>query len=71
MDKVAKAHAKTQRRKESQSLLCCVGFTRGPVGFAVGGLNRAEGMEVVGLLQWFKKYAAVRFTAPYEDVNTV
>ena len=45
--------------------------TRGPVGSAVGGLNRAEEMEVVGLLQWFKKYAADRFTAPYEDVNTV
>ncbi|MEY2611847.1 MAG: hypothetical protein RL069_659, partial [Planctomycetota bacterium] len=26
---------------------------------------------VVGLLRWFKKYAADRFTAPYEDVNTV
>jgi hypothetical protein len=34
-------------------------------------VNRAEGMEVVGLLRWFKKYAADRFTAPYEDVNTV
>jgi hypothetical protein len=39
--------------------------TRGPVGFAVGGLIRAEEMEVVGLLRWFKKYAADRFTAPY------
>jgi hypothetical protein len=45
--------------------------TRGPVGFAVGGLIREEEMEVVGLLRWFKKYAADRFTAPYEDVNTV
>ncbi len=31
------AHAKKHRRKESQSLLCCVGFMRGLVGFAVGG----------------------------------
>ena len=41
------------------------GFTRGMVGFAVGGLNRAEEMVVVEALGWIKKESADRFTTPY------
>ena len=41
------------------------GFTRGMVGFAVGGLNRAEEMVVVEALEWIKKESADRFTTPY------
>jgi hypothetical protein len=35
------------------------------VGFAVGGLKRAEEMVVVGALEWIKKESADRFTTPY------
>ncbi len=59
------AHAKKQRRKESQSLLCCVVFTRGPGGFRGRWLTGGYGTVVVRLLQWFMKSGADRFTAPY------